>query len=147
MAVRIHRQFEVQAPAGATWNYLADVVRWPEWAGHIKSVALEPPGNLTKRSSGMIRLRNGMKSTFKMVEYRPEKSWKWVGPILWLTVNYDHVFEALDDNRTRITFEVVFAGFASGSVGRLIARIYRGNLDKAIPRLVEKLNDLGSGDG
>ncbi len=28
MAVRIHRQFEVQAPAGAAWNYLADVVRW-----------------------------------------------------------------------------------------------------------------------
>ena len=58
MVTLIRREFEVPAPLDVAWNYLAQVQRWPEWAGHIKEVRLTPDGPLTPDSVGVIHLRN-----------------------------------------------------------------------------------------
>ena len=139
MAERIHREFTVNVPLEIAWQHLGQVEQWPSWAKHIKQVQLEPSGELTPTSSGAFHLSNGVRSTFQMVEYNHQQNWLWVGPFLWLTIQYDHRFEALDPQHTKMTFIVRAEGFAEPIFGRLFAAVYNSNLNKAIPNLVAEM--------
>jgi len=130
------REFEVPVSLPEAWRLLALVQEWPRWAGHIRRVDVTPAGGIGPDSSGCIRLRNGVKSTFRMEEFQPGKHWKWVGAFLWLTVHYDHQFEAVDPNHTRLTWIVDAEGLGAKVLGRLFAAVYSKNLDKAIPAFV-----------
>jgi len=81
-----------------------------------------------------------MRSTFRMIEFHPPHNWKWRGPFLWLSVDYDHRFEPAPGGGTRMIWLLEASGFAVGSLGRLFAAIYARNLDRAIPRLIEELH-------
>ena len=81
-----------------------------------------------------------MKPAFRMTEFNPPRNWKWVGPFLWATVIYDHQFEELDAEHTKLTWIVQAKGFGASVLGRLFAMIYRRHLDKAIPLLVAEMN-------
>ena len=135
----IDRQFIVNVSLERAWQHLARVEQWTTWARHIKRIELHPKGELGLQSSGVIELTNGMKSTFRMLEYNPGQNWKWAGPFLWLTIQYDHRFESLNSQQTKLSFVVDGEGFAVGVFGKLFAKIYRRNLEKAIPRLVHEL--------
>ena len=87
-----------------------------------------------------------MKSAFRMTEFNPPRNWKWVGPFLWATVHYDHQFEALDAEHTRLIFIVEATGFGVSVLGRLFARIYRRNLEKAIPLLIAEMEQESKSD-
>jgi hypothetical protein len=136
----LRREFTVELPLERAWQHLARVERWPSWAKHIERVELRPPGELGSRSTGIIRLRNGIRSAFAMAEYDPPRRWEWVGRFLWLTVRYDHRFEELGPRRTKLTWEVRVAGFGVSVLGRLFAGVYARNLDGAIPLLIEEMN-------
>ncbi len=142
MLTLIRRTFTVEVSLTTAWDHLAAVERWPTWAMHIKRVELRPAGPLSVESEGVIVLKNGIRSTFRMTEFHPHRRWKWAGPFLWLTVHYDHVFEAEGDSRTRLTWIVEAEGLGSSVVGRLFAMIYARNLKKAIPRIVAEMNAL-----
>lgn len=135
----INRQFIVNVSLERAWQHLSQVQQWPSWARHIRQIELRPDGVLGSQSSGVIHLSNGMKSTFRMTEYNPGHNWKWAGPFLWLTIEYDHRFESLNSNQTRLRFIVDGHGFAVGVFGRIFAKIYRRNLEKAIPRFVNEV--------
>lgn len=77
-----------------------------------------------------------------MTEYNPHDNWKWVGPFLWLTVYYDHRFEATDSQHTNLTWTVSAEGFGEFIFGRLFAAIYNLNLNKAIPNLISEMSTL-----
>jgi len=141
----IDRQFIVNVSLARVWQHLARVEQWTTWAPHIKHIGLHPKGEIGPHSSGVIQLANGMRSTFRMMEYNPGRNWKWVGPFLWLTVEYDHHFESLNSHQTRLSFVVDAQGFAVGVFGRLFAKLYRQNLEKAIPRLVTEVEASASG--
>ena len=139
MVTLVRREFVVEARLQEAWNHLAQVERWPSWARHIRRVVVVPGGPLTGKSAGRIQLNNGLRSTFKMVEFNPGKNWKWDGPFLWLTVHYDHQFDTVGVDRTKLTWVVASEGFGESLVGKLFARIYSRNLDMAIPRLINEL--------
>lgn len=134
----VRRSFVVPSAPEVAWEHLAQVERWPSWARHIRSVRLQPPGALGPDTRGTLRLANGIRSTFAMSELDPPRSWTWVGPFLWLEVRYAHHFEPALEG-TRLTWVVEGRGFAVSVLGRLFARVYQRNLDRAIPRLVEEL--------
>lgn len=136
----LERRFTVKAPVEKTWAHLAQVSEWPSWARHIRSIDLTPAGPLTLRSEGVIRLTNGVRSTFRMKELNPGVNWRWAGPFLWLTVDYDHRFRPLTPDQSEIEFVLDGEGFGVGVFGRLFATIYALNLDRAIPRLVAELD-------
>jgi hypothetical protein len=140
MVTLIQRAFVVDVPLLRAWEHLARVEQWPSWAAHIKRIDLQPPGPLGPQSTGVIHLTNGMKPAFRMTEFDPPRNWKWVGAFLWLSVIYDHQFEALDTEHTRLTWIVQAAGFGASVLGRLFAQIHRGNMDKAISRLIAEMN-------
>ncbi len=140
MLTLLRREFIVERGIDDAWRHLANVEQWPSWARHIRKIELSPPGEIRPNSTGVIHLGNGIKSTFTMTEFHPHRSWRWVGGFLWLTVDYDHQFEALSPSRTRIIFVVAATGFGTQVIGRLFAWIYQRNLDVAIPLLVQELN-------
>jgi len=140
MITLIRREFTVNAPNAQAWQHLSRVEEWPSWAVHIRRIELVPPGALTAQSVGRIHLRNGIRSTFRVVEFSPGRNWKWVGRFLWLTVHYDHRFEEIDDQNTRLVWIVEAEGRGASILGRLFAALYSRNLDRAIPALVAEMN-------
>jgi uncharacterized membrane protein len=139
MVTLINREFTVNVPLETTWQHLAQLDKWPTWAHHIKQIEVHPQGELGPQSSGVIHLANGMKSTFRMTEFNPGRNWKWVGPFLWLTIHFDHRFESMSSHQTKLRFVLEASGFGVGLFGRLFAKAYRRNLEKAIPRLVSDM--------
>ncbi|HUE73803.1 MAG TPA: SRPBCC family protein [Pirellulaceae bacterium] len=142
MITLIVREFTVNVGLQRAWDHLARIEQWPSWAPHIKQIELEPRGELRPQSTGVLHLTNGMKATFRMTEFDPPRNWAWVSRLLWFTVIYDHRFAALDAERTKIVFVVQATGLGAGIVGPLFARLYRANLEKAVPRLIAELNAL-----
>ncbi len=131
----IDRTFEVDAPLDRAWQGLAQVERWPEWAGHISAVERDPPGPLTSLSSGTLHLRGAPRSKFTMRAWDPPNHWLWAGRFLWLALRYDHRFEPVSANRTRLIWTVDAEGPGVGTLGPLFAAVYRRNLNRAIPSL------------
>lgn len=136
----LRRDFTVDLPLERAWRQLAQVERWPSWARHIKRARLEPPGQLTAQSVGLFHLNLGMKTAFHMTQFDPPRHWTWEGRFLWLTIRYDHVFTELATTQTKLTWIVSAEGFAVSFVGKLFAKAYAMNLDKAIPALVAEMN-------
>jgi hypothetical protein len=60
-------------------------------------------------------------------------------------VIYDHRFEALDAEHTKLVFVVEAKGFGESILGRLFAWIYRRNLERAIPLLIAEMEGQASG--
>jgi len=139
MITLIDREFSVNVSREKAWRYLTRLDLWPTWAPHIKHIATVPPGELGPNSSGVIQLANGIKSEFHMTEFNPYQNWKWFGPFLWLTVHYDHRFEAASSDQTKLRFVLDASGFGVGFFGPLFAGIYRRNLEKSIPMLVQAM--------
>ncbi|MDP9335874.1 MAG: SRPBCC family protein [Actinomycetota bacterium] len=135
----VAREFTVDVPLDDAWDHLAQVERWTTWAKHIKRVAVEPPGPLTKASAGAFRLTGGVRSTFRMEIYESRKRWQWVGRFLTTRVHYDHRFEPVDSEHTRLIWTVAADGPGSATLGRVFGAIYARNLDRAIPRLQVEL--------
>jgi len=129
------------------WRLLARVQEWPRWARHIRRVDVTPAGEVGPDSSGCIRLRNGIRSTFRMREFQAGKNWKWVGPFLWLTIHYDHQFDAVGPSRTRLRWVVDAEGFGAKVFGRFFAAVYSKNLDKAIPAFIAYIGQMNRGGG
>jgi hypothetical protein len=144
MFTLLQREFVVDVSLSRAWEHLARVEQWPSWAAHIKRIDLQPPGQLGSGSTGIIHLANGMKPAFRMTEFNPPRNWKWVGRFLWSTVEYDHVFEELGPEKTRLIWTVGAEGFSVSLLGRLFARAYNKNLDTAVPLLIAEMN-LGKG--
>jgi hypothetical protein len=136
----LRREFTVELPVEEAWRHLARVEQWPSWAKHIKEVEMQPPGELGLGSTGYMVLTNGLKPAWKVTEFDPYRNWKWIGGFLWLTVFYDHRFEALRPTQTNITFLLEAQGFGRSLIGRLFAKVYSKTLDRAIALLVQEMN-------
>jgi hypothetical protein len=139
MITLIDREFTVNVSLERAWQHLAQLNEWPKWAHHIKQIEVHPQVELGPQSSGVIHLANGIRSTFRMTEFNPGRNWKWAGPFLWLTIHYDHCFESLSSHQTKLRFVLEASGFGVRFFGPLFARVYRRNLEKAIPHLVSKI--------
>ncbi len=133
--VLVERSFEVGVPLERTWALLADVGRWPEWAPHIRTASLEG-GALGAGSEGRFTFRPAGSARFRMTSWRPSTSWTWHGRALGLPIDYRHHFEALDSERTRLTWAVELVGARAGLRAKAFARIYGRNLDRAWPAFV-----------
>jgi len=140
----LRRTLDVPVPVGEAWTRLSRVEAWPSWARHIRSARLEPAGALGPGSRGVFLLKPGIPTRFEMTDWDPPRRWKWRGEFLWLTVGYDHRFEPLPGDGTRIVLEVDATGFALGTLGRLFAFVYARNLDRALPLLAREFGGAGA---
>ena len=140
MVTLIRREFTVSLPLEGAWEHLSRIEQWPSWAPHIRRIQLHPPGELGPQSAGVLHLSNGMQVTFRVNEFNPPRNWKWSSRLLWLTVGYDHLFEGINATHTKVIFVVDAQGFGASVLGRPFAKIYRRNLEKAVPLLIAEMN-------
>lgn len=138
----VDKSFIVRAPLEVAWNHLAMVENWPSWAKHIRSVVASPAGPISSDSRATLRLRNGVRTTFRMIEFDPPWHWKWVGPFLGSQILYDHIFSRNDMGQTTIRFTVDVAGGPSALFRGIFGRIYRKNLERAVPLLVQEIEAI-----
>ena len=133
----VKRVFEVDAPLEEAWQRLAEVERWPEWAPHITSVTVSPPGELGPTSSGALQVKRLGRNTFRMSVWEPPVRWEWVGGLPGVRIYYDHRFESAGPAATRLEWLVELHGPLAPFIRPVFARVYGRNLDRAIPRLQE----------
>src|SRR5262249_20044398 len=136
----LRREFTVELPVEKAWQHLARVEQWPSWAKHIKHVEVRPPGELGPQTTGRMQLTIGLKPAWPVSQLSPYPNRKWDGNFRWLKVNYDYHFEEVNSTQTKITFVVEMTGFGVSVLGRLFAKVYSKNLDRAIALLVQEMN-------
>ena len=132
----VDKSFIVRAPLEVAWNHVAEVEKWPSWAKHIRSVAKSPPGPLSSDTRAALRLANGVKISFQMIEFEPLRHWKWAGPFLGSQILYDHIFSQDENGQTTVRFTVDVSGGPGALLRGIFGRIYRRNLERAVPLLV-----------
>src|SRR5437667_5779905 len=74
MKLSIRREFVVDVPLERAWEHLARIEAWPSWAKHIKSVTVEPPGELSPSTVAVFHLAFGFKARFAVTEFVPPRS-------------------------------------------------------------------------
>ncbi len=62
-----------------------------------------------------------------------------VGPFLGSQIFYDHIFSANERGQTTVRFAVDVAGLAGPLIRGIFGRIYRKNLDRAVPLLIQQI--------
>jgi carbon monoxide dehydrogenase subunit G len=129
----VERTFEVDVPAERAWQLLADVARWPEWAPHITSASVDPPGAVGPTSKGVFRFRPVGRAAFEMTAWDPPRSWTWTGHVMGVTIEYDHAFEKIDQTRSRLRWVVRTASGRRGVRARVFAVIYSPLIERAWP--------------
>jgi hypothetical protein len=67
---------------------------------------------------------------------------KWVGPFLGSKILYDHIFSQNEPGQTTVRFTVDVAGGPGTLIGGIFGRIYRKNLDHAVPLLVREIEAI-----
>ena len=142
MITILNCEFVVDASIDIAWNHLANIEEWPSWARHIKEVKLSPLGDISHNSVGSLRLTNGIESEFRVTEFQLHQNWKWIGPFLWMSMEYDHRFEPLGDDKTKFTWIIEGEGIGSSTIGRVFGWLYKRNLNKAIPLLQLEISNL-----
>ena len=106
-----------------------------EWAPHITSVTVSPPGELGPASTGAFQIKHLGRNTFRMSAWEPPVRWEWVGELPGVRIYYDHRFEASGPGATRLEWLVALRGPLAPLIRPIFARIYGRNVDRAIPRL------------
>ena len=142
MITILNCEFVVDASIETAWVHLAKIEEWPSWARHIKDVKLWPSGDISHNSVGSLRLTNGIESEFRVTEFQLHQNWKWIGPFLWMRMEYDHRFEPLGYEKTKFTWIIEGEGIGASTIGRVFAWQYKRNLDKAIPLLQHEISSL-----
>jgi hypothetical protein len=135
----VDKSFVVRAPLEVAWNHIAQIEGWPSWAKHIRSVVKSPPGPLSGDTHGTLRLTNGVRTTFRMIEFEPLRHWKWAGSFLGSEILYDHIFSEDKPNQTTIRFAVDAGGGPAVFIRGIFGWIYRRNLERAVPLLIQEI--------
>ncbi len=108
----VDKSFVARAPLEVAWNHLAQIEAWPSWAKHIR---------------------------FRMIDFEPLRHWKWAGSFLGSQILYDHIFSEDTPNQTTIRFTVDTGGGPAVLIRGIFGWIYRRNLERAVPLLVQEI--------
>ena len=135
----IDKSFVVRVPLKVAWSHFAEIEKWPSWAKHIRSVVKSPPGPLSRDTRATLWLANGVRTTFQMTEFEPLQHWKWAGAFLGSQIFYDHIFTQDEPGQTTIRFTVDATGGLGALFRGIFGRIYRKNLERAVPLLIQEI--------
>jgi len=74
-----------------------------------------------------------------MIEFEPQRHWKWAGSFLGSQILYNHIFSQDESGQTTIRFTVDASGGPGALFRGIFGRIYRKNLERAVPLLVQEI--------
>lgn len=76
--MKLEETTEIASPPGAVWAVYADVERWPEWSGAVKSVKALDDNSLAVGNRFRIDQPRIGALTWEITEVDPGVSWTWV---------------------------------------------------------------------
>jgi hypothetical protein len=137
------KEFIVSVPKDTAWEHFNRATEWPSWASYIKSVELNPAGELGPTTIGTVNLQNGQSTTFHVTAFEPKVHWQWSTSQLWFTLDYDHEFQRMSDLETRMILHMKVKGFGKSVLAFVIDRMAGPDLDASIPKLIQQMNERG----
>ena len=136
----IKREFVLRLSLNDAWELLSKIEKWRTWAPHVKSVEMDPVGDIKVNSTCTIMFNSGLKMSYKITEVNAQKNWKWEASILWYDIFCDHKFMYMDKEHTKISWLVDCEGFGSAIFGFLFSYFHSRKLNVAIPNLIAEVN-------
>jgi hypothetical protein len=136
------REIVVNAPREVAWEHFSRPREWKTWlaSGYPDTMS---PGEVVGPDT--VATISGI--TFHMAEFDRPAHWMWTAKILWFTILYDHIFERVADNQTRLTFHMRVTGFGNDLFALLMGAASRGGHAEALPKLADEMNRLPAATG
>lgn len=139
-ATAFRREIVVNVPRELAWDHFSRPREWRSWLGDSGAPSDFGPGDVIGPDS-VASFAGAI--TFRMAEFDPPNHWMWSGKMLWLTLDYDHVFEPIGDRQTRMVFHQELTGFGNDLVAWLLgAGTAAGGHPEALGRLADEINRL-----
>ena len=135
----VREKVDVDRPSSAAWKHLARLEDWPSWADHIRRMEPTPPGDLTASTQVLLHMSAGPRNNMIVTEYDPPNRWVWEGRSFGVTTLFEHKFEEIDQNRTRIWFLASMSGPLALLVGPIFGRMMHRYLSRALPKLKSQM--------
>jgi hypothetical protein len=143
----IYTEIEINAPASAVWNILADFDKFPQWNPFMKRIS----GTLQEgaKLEAFIKPPNssGMTIKPKILEYKPAEKLRWLG-VLGVRKLFDgeHSWttEEINENTTLFIQKEVFTGLLVPLGSGLLRNTETGfeMMNRALKEEAEKRNAL-----
>jgi len=124
--VRSRREIEIAAPPEVVWEVLTGFGQWPQWNPDVKSMSFEgpvAPGSEFRWKAGP----GTIVSTLEEVD--PPRLVRWRGRTMSISAIHEWRLEPTGGG-TRVETEESFGG--------LLARLFRGSLEKTLDRSLEQ---------
>ena len=117
------------------WNLWIDVNRWNVWDKEVEYA--EILGSFDKGTKGILKPKNGPKTTFEIVECQNFKSFKTRSILPFCQMDFIHQLNE-KDNQLEISHRVEMTGFMAFLFSKIIGK----NIEKGLPKAVETLVNL-----
>lgn len=118
-------EVEIEAPAEAVWEVLADVERWPEWTASMRSVRRLDGGALHVGSEALVEQPRLRDLTYRVTRLEPASDFTWESRSPGLRVEAGHAITPLGERRSRVKLTVEQSGLMGVLVRPLTAGITR----------------------
>ena len=91
---------QIDVPSGTIWRLLVEPASWPEWGPSVRAATTDAD-ELDLGTRGTVHTVAGLRLPFEITRFEPGRRWAWSIAGVAAT---DHVVEALDDDRSRVSF-------------------------------------------
>jgi hypothetical protein len=139
-AQAFRREITVNASRPVAWEHFSRPKQWASWLGSENAPTEVLPTDVLGPDT---TAKFGPSFEFRMTEFAPYDHWLWSAKLAWLTIDYDHVFEPLDEKRTRMVFHQTVTGFGNDLLASLLRMATSlGGHQAALDRLADEINRL-----
>jgi uncharacterized protein YndB with AHSA1/START domain len=119
---------EIDASRDRVWSILGDVVGWPRWTPTVTSVRPCGDGTLAPGAVFEVKQPGVPAARFAVESCVTGESFRWSSTFGGVTSRADHLIEALDGDRSRVTLTFAVEGplsagiwlLASGKIRRFV---------------------------
>ena len=133
------RQIVVNVPREVAWEHFNKLSEWKTWLGDSGA-----PTMLSTNVAGPETVATFAGNlTFRMSQFEPTSHWMWTGKMGWLTIDYNHIFEPISAQQTRIVFHQTVRGFGNDASALLLRGLTAAvGHQAALNRLADEMNRL-----
>lgn len=121
------RSVYIDAAPEEVWAVLADVERWPEWAGSMRNLEREDEGEFGLGSRARLEITGVPSSIWQVTEFTPGRSFTWESKARGVASLADHRIDP-DGGGTKLTLRTESSGLMATIFAPLIRRVARRNL-------------------
>ena len=140
--MRTNASIEIDRPAGVVFAYVADMSKNPTWqAGQERCTwTTEPPIRVGSTYDQVAHfLGRTIRSSFEVTEFDPPHSIRIVSTAGTMPIDVTRTVEAIDENRSRVTADVV--GDPPGAM-KLLGPVLRWMVSSSVRKDYRRLKDL-----